>query len=268
MTDSVDVIQAVCSKDMPGYLAQSIESILAQTASVHQYIIVRDGALLKKQTDVIDAFGSDLTVIDNQHRKGLAGCLNTAIEFSSSDVLVRMDSDDISEKNRIEVLLTELRMNPDLLVVGSGAREIDSEGKLFFTKQMPERPRDIINMALARSPFIHSSIAFRRNFFDIVGLYNENYLKAQDYELWARVIIERPELLTRMKNIRQSLITVRLPEAFWSKRSVNNIRYGTPISLKLIYHFNAYHRLIPLFFKVVMRLSPSVFKKFSYKYFR
>ena len=268
MTDSVDVIQAVCSEDPPEYLAQSIESILTQTISVHKYIMVRDGALLKKQIDVFVAFRPHLTLINNRRRRGLAGCLNTAIEYSSSDILVRMDSDDISSKERIESLLVELSMNPDLLVVGSGAKEIDSDGNLFFTKRMPERSHDILKMALTRSPFIHSSVAFRRHFFEIVGFYNESYLKAQDYELWARVIIERPELLKRMKNIRQLLITVRLPESFWSKRSVSNIRYGTPTSLKLICHFHAYHKLIPLFFKVAMRLSPSAFKKVSYRYFR
>ena len=159
-------------------------------------------------------------------------------------------------------------MKTDLLVVGSGAREIDAKGKVFFVKTMPKTIEKMKHMALTRPPFIHVSVAFRREFFQTVGLYDESYEKAQDYDLWARTIIHHPELLGRMKNIDAPLINVRLPDHFWSKRSFANIRYGTRISVRLIRHFNAYHRLVPLVFKVILRASPSWTKRLAYRHLR
>lgn len=264
---TIDVIQAVCGHDSPDYLSESIASILNQTRSVDNYIIVRDGLLGNGLNRVLGR-AHGLTIIDNTRNKGLAGALNTAIGASSSDILVRMDSDDIAAPDRIEVIINEFNTNEHLLVVGSSAQEIDSRGNLFFIKNMPATSGEIARYAMTRSPFIHPSVAFRKIFFDHVGLYNENYAKAQDYELWARAIIHHPDLLAGMKNIDRPIMTVRLPDDFWVKRSLANIRYGTPISLKLIHHFGAYSKLIPLLIKILIRLSPRTLKEYAYKHFR
>ena len=268
MSLSVDVIQAVCGKDSKAYLKDSIESIFGQTYTLTRYFIVQDGPLPDSLQEVLNAHSPRLTVLQNVGRKGLAGSLNTAISASGSEILVRMDSDDISEAHRIQRLVDEFESNPDLLVVGSGAKEIDWYGNIFYIKRMPQTTAGILKMAPTRPPFIHVSIAFKRSFFDLVGEYDDRYFKAQDYDLWARTIIHHPELLDRMRNIDDPLITVRLPQNFWSKRSVTNIRYGTRVSLRLIHHLRCYHRLIPLFFKVSLRLTPASIKKATYRYFR
>ncbi len=74
--------------------------------------------------------------------------------------------------------------------------------------------------------------------------------------------------LKRMRNIDDPLVNVRLPQNFWSKRAIVNVRYGTRVSLRLIHHMHCYHRLIPLFFKVLLRISPMSLKKLAYKRFR
>jgi glycosyltransferase involved in cell wall biosynthesis len=265
---SVDVIQAVCDADTPGYLGESINSILAQTRQVHEYIIVRDGSLNRELEAILEQYRDRITLIENHGRKGLAGCLNCAIRHSSAQILVRMDSDDISKPHRVDILARHFQTDKKLLVLGSGAEEVDDNGNVFFVKAMPKTTGKIVQMAMTRPPFIHVSVAFKREFFQTVGLYDETYLKAQDYDLWARTIVHHPDLLGRMKNIDTPLINVRLPEDFWSKRSFSNIRYGTPISLRLIRHFGAYHRLVPLTLKIFMRLSPAPIKRFSYKYLR
>lgn len=265
---TVDIIQSVCWNDDPEYFKISIESMIRQTYEIKEYIIVRDGPLRESQLEIISKYHKHLTIIDNIGKRGLPGSLNSAINYSSSEILVRMDSDDISRSDRVEALISEFERDQQLLAVGSAAIEIDSQGNQFFLKTMPKTPEKIAEMALTRSPFIHQSVAFRKDFFVIVGLYNENYKKAQDYELWARVITKYPQVLKRMKNIDQQLITVRLPKNFWDKRAFQNILYGTPISFNLICHYRAYHKLFPLFLKVVLRLSPSFIKRISYRRFR
>jgi len=265
--NTIDVIQAVCINDSPEYLRESITSIIDQTHPINNYIIVCDGKLNNALYDVLNKYDG-LSVIDNTRRKGLSGALNTAIIASSSDILVRMDSDDIASPERVEILINEFNHNNKLLVVGSSAKEIDSEDKLFFIKRMPVTPDEIARHSLTRSPFIHPSEAFKKICFDHVGLYHEDYIKAQDYELWARTIIHHPKLLSRMKNIDQPIITIRLPKDFWAKRSFKNIRYGTAISLRLIHHYRAYQKLIPLFLKILIRMSPRAVKEYSYKKFR
>ena len=268
MSLSVDVIQAICATDSGPYLKEAIESILNQTYPVSNYIIVEDGQLPRQLRKILHHYSNCLKLIQNSERKGLAGSLNTAIRYSDADILVRMDSDDISEINRIQRLMDEFESDPDLLVVGSGANEIDWKGNVFFTKQMPKSRDKILKMAPTRPPFIHVSTAFRRTFFNLVGEYDDRYYKAQDYELWARTIVHYPQLLKRMRNIDDPLINVRLPQNFWSKRAIVNVRYGTRVSLRLIHHMHCYHRLIPLFFKVLLRISPRCVKKLAYKRFR
>jgi len=264
----VDVIQAICDTDSETYLKESINSILGQTYPISQYIIVKDGPLPRRLEKILISYSNRLTLLQNIGRKGLAGSLNTAIRYSDADFLVRMDSDDISEINRIQRLMDEFDSDPDLLVIGSGAKEIDWKGNIFFTKQMPKTKDKILKMAPTRPPFIHVSTAFRRTFFDLVGEYDDRYYKAQDYELWARTIIHYPQLLKRMRNIDDPLINVRLPQNFWSKRAIANVRYGTRVSLRLIHHMHCYHRLIPLFFKMLLRISPKPVKRLAYQRFR
>jgi glycosyltransferase involved in cell wall biosynthesis len=263
--NTVDVVQAVCAKDNPLYLREAIESILAQTRPPDRYIIVCDDSLNQVQEQVLKSAGRYLTVIKNNRKKGLAGSLNSAILHSKADILVRMDSDDLSVPHRLEILIRQFEEDPQLLLIGSGAIEIDHNGKTFYQKWMPLDSGKIIEMAMTRNPFIHSSIAYKRELFEIIGLYNERYQNSQDYELWARIFMHFPGLTNRLKNIDALLVKVRLSENFWSKRSLTNIRFGTPISIRLIHHFKEYHRLIPLAFKVLLRLSPEIIKKYAYR---
>ena len=127
---SVSVIMAEYNTNTDD-LKTAIKSILDQTHSDFEFIIVDDGG--KNDLGVIKKeLGNDkrIRIIKNPCNKGFVYSLNNAIAHANSEYLVRMDTDDISEKDRIKELYNYIKKHPEYSVVSSLAIEF-SGSKIF-----------------------------------------------------------------------------------------------------------------------------------------
>lgn len=266
---NISVLLPVAYTDKLRYFKKSISSILNQTFDKYKLIICVDGPIKKNIDEYLKTLNDDrITVFRLKNNLGLASILNKAIKKYPSDIYIRMDSDDVCHPERFKKTINYFNNDQDLLLVGSEAMEIDQSGNDFFYKKLPSG-EDILNWSFTRNPFIHSAISFRKEYFNIVGLYNENYVKSQDYELIARGLINN----VKMTNIKEPLINVRIYSNFLKRRTLwINIINESKVSFLLIRKFKAFNHLPKLiakiFTRILLRYLPSDYSKIAYKKLR
>ena len=105
-------------------IKESINSILVQTYSNFEFIIIDDCS--KDHTvDIINSIrDSRIRLMINSENKGLGYSLHTGVCEAKGIYIARMDADDISYPNRIEEEVLFLQKNPEVICVGSWAKKI------------------------------------------------------------------------------------------------------------------------------------------------
>lgn len=167
------------------YLIDSIRSLFEQTYSDFEIILIDDGSEKKYSDDIYSLAREDnrLNIIRRKDNKGLAYSLNEAAQLARGKYFARMDSDDYSHKNRLELQVGFLDSHPEIALVGSLATTFGATNRTI-TQPLSD---DAIEAKLCfNSSFVHPSIMMRRSFFEACGGYDETILKAQDYDLWVR----------------------------------------------------------------------------------
>ncbi len=189
-------------KDGSRFLSEAIESILGQTFTDFEFLIVNDGSTDASRQIASAYRDRRLRIIDNPRTIGLAKSLNRGIELSTGRYIARMDCDDVSLPRRLERQFSFMEANPHVGACGTAAVVIDELGK-----RVTERPVATGKALTARpwltSPIIHASAIMRREHLVDVR-YDEQLTAAQDFDLWFRlarrsVIENLPEPLLKYR---------------------------------------------------------------------
>lgn len=179
------------------YLADSVASILAQTHSDFEFVILDDAS-----TDGSHEFLRELAARDRRVRLerserhlGSVGAANRVVELASSPLHARMDADDACEPDRLERQLAVLAGAPDAVLVGHLADGIDASGR-----RVRGRDRWRLLRRSAFPPIPHASIMYRREDFLACGGYREEAGSWHDADLILRMatrgrILVLPEAL-------------------------------------------------------------------------
>ena len=184
MMDRCDVSIIMSVYNGERYLADAIESIIQQTYQNWE-LLITDDASTDETTRIIQNFAEKderIKPFYNIRNCGLTQNLNTMILKSTGRYIARLDADDIALENRIDEQFHFLENHPDVHMVCSWGESFGTRSALMKT------PRTIEGLAaqlIFSNPIIHSSVMFRK---DTHFLYDEHCLKAQDTELWSRMI--------------------------------------------------------------------------------
>ena len=183
MSKKVSIIMSTYNTDKE-YLKESINSILNQSYKNLEFIIINDGGDDYKYIE--DNFNDDrIKIIKNEKTMGLPFSLNKAIEISTGDYIARMDSDDISLKNRIKKQVKFMEKNKDTGICSTFFKRIGNQNN-FVT--YPFYNKGYVNSLLFfGNALCHPSVMFRKEYLINNKIkYNEDYIYTQDYELWCR----------------------------------------------------------------------------------
>lgn len=189
------------------FLREAIESILSQTFTDFEVIVIDDGSVdstphllaLYEQRDpriLIHRFGGN---------RGLSAALNFGIRCARGKYIARMDADDISLPYRLEEQVKFMDEHPEIDVLGTAYTLIDESGHHLQTTVFPGNS-DILRWSLLFfNPIAHPSTMMRTSTIRKVGGYNTELTSAQDYELWTRVT-----LAGRLSNLQKVHMLLRL----------------------------------------------------------
>lgn len=186
MNPEISVVMSVYNAEK--YIHASIESILNQSFSNFEFLIVNDGSTdltffeIKKFAEI----DSRIKVI-NQENIGLTKSLIKAIKMSKGQYIARMDADDVSSINRFCLQLSYMKKNQNVGMLGSCVKIIDANGKKILNKKLPKSNKIIRKRLQYGNQFVHGSVMFTRDIYFAAGGYDENFRYSQDYDLWLRI---------------------------------------------------------------------------------
>ena len=203
------------------YLGAAIESVLAQTLTDFEFLIVDDGST-DGSGDILDAFAardSRITVL-HQPNAGLIASLNRMIAMARAPLIARMDGDDIALPERFARQLAFLDARPDVGVLGTGCTCIDEQGRPSSYKfDNVTTPAEVLADLKNGPPLCHPSVVMRVDAVRAVGGYHRAYLHCEDYDLWLRLSehVAMANLPDRLLLYRQSASQVSNRHAYVQK---------------------------------------------------
>lgn len=207
---------SVYNGESPDYLAQSMESLRAQTKPADEILIVKDGPLRQELETVLNRYSQLLPIVTcalNQNQ-GLGIALRIGVERCTHELIARMDSDDIAVPTRLEKLASFLDQNPRIDAVGSLTREFHLHpGDGSSIRQVPAEQDAIRAFAKKRNPMNHPSVAFRKSAALAAGNYR-SWIGFEDYHLWVRMLLNGSELY----NIQEPLLFMRCGNGMQNRR--------------------------------------------------
>lgn len=173
-------------------LKESINSILQQTYSNFEFIIVNDGSSTNLQDIVDEINDTRLKIIDNKVNLGLPKSLNKAIERAKGEYLVRMDTDDIANKRRIETLVDFITTYPEYSVVGSSVNILTETGEKIPKVFKGEIDK---NLLMNRVFPVHPSVIMKKSEIINIGMYKtQNVKRCEDFVLWGDLLLNNKRI--------------------------------------------------------------------------
>lgn len=186
------------------YLKESIDSILNQTYTDFEFIILNDGSTDNTEKIILSYDDQRIVYVKNEENLQIVKTLNKGIAISKGKYIARMDADDISLPERFEKQIKFMESNVDISVCGSFLETIGKEEKRIW--KYPITPESIKVTLMFNSPLAHPSVIIRKSFFD-KAVYSLEYQKAEDYYLWVENSNE-----SKYANIPEVLLYYRLHE--------------------------------------------------------
>ena len=167
------------------YIAEAIDSILTQTYTDYELIIVDDGSTDRTPEIVRDnATDKKVKIITNATNQGLTKSLNIGIAEAKGKYIARQDGDDISLPTRLAEQVAFMEENPKIALLGTDMQVLN-EDKLHVKKR--KNPNPTFEDLLAHNSVVGASVMIRKSALDEVGVYDEAFRVTEDYELTLRM---------------------------------------------------------------------------------
>ena len=206
-------------------LAQSLESVFAQTRPPEQVVLVIDGPVPPTQEAVISSYSgdprvADMTVLHLPERSGLAVAMNAGLTACAGAYIMRMDSDDICAPDRLEIQMRYALANPDVDIVSSWSEEFFDEDGATQIKVSPVAHEHITAALRWRNVLVHPTVLARSSVLRDVNGYRSKFGMLEDYDLFGRLAMQG----CRFHVIPKTLVRVRSSLEQCSRRG--GWRYG------------------------------------------
>ena len=173
------------------YLVKAVESILNQTYTDFELILIDDGSLKDRTPQIVKDFGkkdSRVVAISRPNRR-LTPTLNEGLGRAMGRYIARMDADDIAFPTRFEKQVAYLDAHPECVCVGSRVKLIDPYGSVIKTTDHAT-DHETIEAQLLRGiawAVVHPAWIMRKDAVDKIGGYREQFVTSQDLDILLRL---------------------------------------------------------------------------------
>jgi glycosyltransferase involved in cell wall biosynthesis len=168
-----------------GFLQESIDSILNQTFTDFELLIIDDGSVDNSREIIRSYTDNRIILIENRH--DFIASLNTGLERAKGTYIARMDADDQMHPERFEIQLRYMEEHPDITVCGSWMQMFNDKGAFQTARQYEGYIGNPLLNLLSNCIMFHPTTMMRKAFLIKHNLKYEYYLHAEDYKLWFEV---------------------------------------------------------------------------------
>ena len=169
------------------YLKSAIKSVLAQTYTFWECIVVDDGST-DNTYEQVHQFKHPKIKYMYQNNAGLSAARNTGLEASKGEFLSFLDSDDCFAPKKLELLLEKMNNCAELALVAGNAALIDENGNTIrrkFETSLPDKNHEL----LFGNPLHVGSVLLRREWYLKIGLFDTSLRSYEDWDYWLRIAI-------------------------------------------------------------------------------
>ena len=241
-------------KENTRFLCEAIESILNQTFTDFEFVIIGDTPSedRKRVSAIIEDYvakDSRIKFFPNENNIGLTKSLNVGLSHCSGKYIARMDADDISVPTRLEKQVAFMEDNPTVLASSAWYEYIDEEGKYSGCIVRHGDSISKIRLDILKNTVLgHPVSIYHRIINNVAVRYDESMTYAQDYMLWVWILQHG-----NISNIQEVLLYYRInKEQITSKHGLKQqqcaqkaqkaafeLLYGFPIVESFMYVFSA-----------------------------
>lgn len=194
MYTTYSVLMSVYYKETSANLKCAVDSILSQTIKTDDFVLVCDGPLSQELNSLIYSYKKGYPglfhIIRLKKNTGLGNALNIGLKACKNELIARMDSDDISIKNRCEKQINHFNAYPDCDVLsGTVAEFINTPDNIISYKHLPETAAEIARYSKSRNPVNHPCVMYKKCKVLNTGSYQPFFLY-EDYYLWIRMLMD------------------------------------------------------------------------------
>jgi hypothetical protein len=234
-TPTVSVAMSVYNNER--YLREAIESILSQTFTDFEFLIIDDGSTDRSLNILQEYAAQDQRIrCHSRENRGIPKTRNEMLAQARGELIAVMDADDIALPDRFACQVEFLQTYPDVVCVGGAFERIDEKGRFIDRCQPPQTDAEIQPILLGGMSCLHHPCTMaRRSAMLTVGGYDETMVGSSDLDLWLRlgeighlanlpdtVLRYRMHLnsLTYRRKVRQALDAQAACERAWKRRGI------------------------------------------------
>lgn len=193
------------------FLKEAIDSILSQTFTDFEFIIINDGSTDNTENIILSYKDERIVYIKNDVNLKLIKTLNKGVDLARGKYIARMDADDISLPTRLEVQYKFMERHPELAAISSWVNYISDKNKIIgkSTYYSCTSSIAILYASLFRTPLSHPSSFIKTNILRSIK-YSDipSALHIEDLVLWNTMLLQN----YRLMNLKERLVNKRVDD--------------------------------------------------------
>lgn len=219
----------------PVYFRQALDSILGQTLSDLELIIVEDPSPRSAAELLADRNDPRVRHLVRSQKGTLVQSLNWGLTESRASWIARADADDICEPNRLEKQFAYLHEHPQIDVLGTQLTVINDAGEVTGYRTYPVEHETILRCLRRYNALAHPSVLFRKEPVLAAGGYRPYFV--EDYELWSRLaqhnirFANHPERLVRYRVIAEGIRSAKVRDTLRGTLEVKRLYWRERMDL-------------------------------------
>ena len=220
----------------PSHLREMIESILNQTFTDFEFLILNDSPENKEIEKIVKSYKDKrIKYFKNEQNMGISASRNKLMDMACGEYIAVFDHDDISVPSRLEQQVNFLDKNPHVGVVSGWLKFFGNKTTIL---KNPEYDNDIKIFMTDDCVIAHTAAMIRKSVLDENNIrYDEYYSPSEDYKLWAQLMP-----LTHFYNIPNVLVLYRYIDGNTTNTQQDKmVSTSNAIRLELRNKYSAYY---------------------------
>jgi glycosyltransferase involved in cell wall biosynthesis len=187
------------------YLGDAIRSVLSQTYSDFEVIVIDDGSS-DNTRQVAESFGDRIRYI-YQENAGLSAARNTGIQVAQGDLIALLDADDMYESEFLKTITSYFDNNEDIDAIYCGFQFVDGINKPLPQPGDTVYPSDKLYQVLLKGNFfVPASMVAHKYCYETEGLFDKSLSGVADWEMWLRITKKYKVLGIRERLVRYRIV--------------------------------------------------------------
>ncbi len=170
------------------YLAETLASLCEQSYKEWHLVAVLDRCSDGTERIITELVPQGQRTLLHVDFGNIGKALNWGLSFCESEIIIRIDSDDVMSCDRIELQHRYLMSHHEIAVIGSNVTFINDKSERTGESSLPTTPMEISRKMLKQNCVAHPSVALRKHEVQSCGSYSEVAVGAEDYDLWLRML--------------------------------------------------------------------------------